>query len=248
LKKITEKYPIPENCPNLCVPRLNEEVYANIENKDALARDKATQRTRQLLATAAVPILSVMQSLVDNDGKVTPSECLAMAGDALKLVATAFNTLSNRRRDAIRPALSKEYTQLCSSSNPVTDQLLGSDLQAQIKTINETQKLKITKDKVQWRQRGATNSHYKRNRGGQQNGQNYYQGQQDNYFQGYNNYGYGQNGQPYPNSNKRGGGGGRGACNQGFKKGGNQQQPFLGWGQAGQQHNSSYRADKKRRK
>ena len=133
IKTMSDRYMLPDNCDGLTVPRLNEEVYAAPSNREAARKDKGIQRTQRVLSTATVPLLQIMEAIVaqakgETDKTLPPEQLLARAGDAIKLISTAFSQLTDKRREMIRPSLPEEYGKVCALSNLVTDQLLGTDL------------------------------------------------------------------------------------------------------------------------
>ena len=62
-----------------------------------------------------------------------------MAQSAFQLCVYADRDISNLRRQQLRKVVANKYKQLCNDTTPLTDNLLGVDLEKQIKTINEMQ-------------------------------------------------------------------------------------------------------------
>ena len=141
-KSLCDKYNRPGNCQNMTVPKINEEIFQSI-NRHSLLRDKGFQFTQKLVLCAAVPLIRIMESFLDKSRAPTnPRESLRLASDSLQLLASAFSSLSQRRKDLLRPLLGDQYRRLCGASNPVTDLLLGDDLAKQVKEINDAEKLR----------------------------------------------------------------------------------------------------------
>jgi hypothetical protein len=128
----------------------------------------------------------------------------------------------------IKPSLHKDYAaKICDKDNPVTDQLLGADLPAQVKNIQEQQKVSIT-PKVFHRQTQAFNKHTKRFRK-----RNFYTPYGADYNTDYyNNGGYSSPGY-HAHKNNRGGG----------KSHSDSRKPFLGYGR-GQNHQPQHHHQK----
>ena len=141
-----DKYPRPENCAKMTVPKLNEEVYNSLNNhREAQYRDRRLQSAQQLIINAAVPIIQIMQLIGERKGSFDFQKCLQLAGDSLCLTSAVFTGLALRRRDFIKPYLSNQYRKLCSTQNPLTSELFGDDLAKQIRDINDTKKVNILK-------------------------------------------------------------------------------------------------------
>lgn len=66
---------------------------------------------------------------------------LALTNDTFKLMEIAFADLSQRRRDFLKPELTKELKTLCAMDNPVTIKLFGDDLDKQIKEITDARRI-----------------------------------------------------------------------------------------------------------
>ena len=245
IKLLSDRYPAPANCTNLQVPKLNSEVYSATANKDAANRDRAMQRTQQLLATTAVPLIEMIESVItsakgDTKAVLTQAQLLEKATDALKLVSTAFTNITAKRKEMIRPSLHKDYaSKLCDKDNPVTDQLLGEDLQAQVKIIQEQQKVSVVAQpqKTFNRQNGGNKPSKK-----QRWNSNRFQPYNNDYNGGYSSQGYWQS-----QKDKKGGNGG-GNDNSSWKPRGQQgdnRKSFLGQGR-GQNHQPNQQKEKKK--
>ena len=63
---------------------------------------------------------------------------------ALALLGHISFELSQRRRDAIRPILHKDYATLCASHVPITNFLFGDELQTQLNHIMASNKISST--------------------------------------------------------------------------------------------------------
>ena len=64
-----------------------------------------------------------------------------MHTDALGPLGHMSFEISQRRRDAIRPNLNKEYATLCASHVPITNMLFGDELQTQLNHIRASNKI-----------------------------------------------------------------------------------------------------------
>lgn len=143
LKELANKHFRPKNLENLVVPRVNQEVWAKLR-QDTRNQDLRMQKTHELITKALIPVLKGVEMLLafkDNKGKLQPLQLLNWTSDTLQLLMTLFTEFSFRRREIIKPELSFAFKQLCSTQNPVTNNLFGDDLTKQIREIDDAQKL-----------------------------------------------------------------------------------------------------------
>ena len=66
-----------------------------------------------------------------------------LATDSLQLLAYTHRDISNIRRKFLKPAVTQKYKRLCSSKIPLTANLLGDDLDKQLKAINDQKKIGV---------------------------------------------------------------------------------------------------------
>ena len=64
--------------------------------------------------------------------------------DAVALLGHAAHELAQRRQESIKPHLHKDYCPLCSATVPVTQFLLGNNLQTELTHIKATNKIGAT--------------------------------------------------------------------------------------------------------
>ena len=69
-----------------------------------------------------------------------PTE-FGMAKDTFQLLAYAHRDITNSRRHHIRPGINEKYKQLCNDNTPLTCNLLGDDLESQLKSMDTMRKL-----------------------------------------------------------------------------------------------------------
>ncbi|XP_046577977.1 uncharacterized protein LOC124285748 [Haliotis rubra] len=144
LNQTKDKYQKPENCPNLTVPRVNNQVWNQVKPQTR-SIDSKLQNVQSLLAKAFCPILEltdeVMNASRDKKQQINLKTLAKKSCDSLRLLSAVFVELTNHRKDTFKPELKGAYKQLCAHNNPVTDQLFGDDLAKQIKDISEAQTL-----------------------------------------------------------------------------------------------------------
>ncbi|MEW8548292.1 MAG: hypothetical protein AB2693_32715, partial [Candidatus Thiodiazotropha sp.] len=138
--EFAENYKQPENCEFLRVPKLNEELYF----EDSIAsrfkkNDSVLQKTQLLLTKGMTPLVKLMDKLLANEEG--DGEIFDLATDSLQLLAYTHRDISNVRRKFLKPAVAKKYKRLCSANIPLTANLLGDELDKQLKSINEHKKI-----------------------------------------------------------------------------------------------------------
>jgi hypothetical protein len=159
LEEKLKKYKRPQNCDFLLCPKVNSEVWLKLK-KHVKAIDLKWQDIHELQLKGMIPLVRLVQKLLEAGKTKQPVDTQSaseLAVDALNILANTSVETAAKRRAAIRPHLNQTYRQLCSDSTPVTTQLLGDDLQQQVKTLSETSKL--TKDITQPKRRQDYQGH-----------------------------------------------------------------------------------------
>ena len=138
--EFADNYKPPENCEFLRVPILNEELFF----EDSIANrfkknDGMLQKTQTLLTKGITPLVQLLDKLMEDESE--DSEVFDLATDSLTLLAYTHRDISTIRRKFLKPAVAKKYKRLCSAEIPLTANLLGDDLEKQLKSINEHKKI-----------------------------------------------------------------------------------------------------------
>lgn len=145
-KDLLTKHYKPENCKNLQVRRVNKGIWTSLGRR-AQDNDLKLQNSQTLVCKALYPLLHLMDLLMNKatntvEMKTTyVKNALALTNDTFKLMEIAFADLSQRRRDFLKPELTKELKTLCAVDNPVTIKLFGDDLDKQIKEITDARRI-----------------------------------------------------------------------------------------------------------
>ena len=118
LSEKMKKYSRPGNSGNLAVPRVNPEIWANMNHigKRADIRAAITQnivsKVGSILAKCTDTLLTARNDKKSKE--INLDEMIGFHTDALALLGHTQYELSMKRRDAIKPSLNKEYAGLCS--------------------------------------------------------------------------------------------------------------------------------------
>lgn len=159
LKEKSDKYLRPINCDRLITPKVNPEIWGRLDRqtrgKDLRLSNLQTTLTKVGNITAKTT--DMLLKARTEDGKVDVDNMVRMNTDALALLGHISFEISQRRRDAIRPTLHKDYATLCASHVPITNFLFGDELQTQLNHIRASNKISSTAS--------PSNSAYKRSYG-----------------------------------------------------------------------------------
>ena len=147
LTETQNRYNRPENCDCLTTTKVNHLIWDKLK-PDTRSNDIKLQRVQSNLVKGLIPVVSIVQRLVDARDKI-PKDALDVAGlirvatDAIALIGAANFEINMRRRDNIKPELNEDYKHLCYSSVPFTESLFGndSDLSKQLKDLAEATKV-----------------------------------------------------------------------------------------------------------
>ena len=135
---LCEKQVRPDNCTYLTVPKINKELWVSSSLYKSLKdNDRKFQTTQGYLTAGLVPLVKLMDHLLKTN---QPKE-FEMAKDAFQLLAYAHRDITNSRRSHIRPGINEKYKQLCNDNTPLTSNLLGDDLEIQLKSMDTMRKL-----------------------------------------------------------------------------------------------------------
>ena len=166
LKGLLAKHLKPGNCPELLVPKVNPEIWSQLENYRRKA-DLRLGNLQQTLQKATFGILNSCHQLVSEHGTNVSKEILAPAVDAIALLGHAASELSQLRREQVKPALKREFYSLCTATNESSTRsplLFGTDLAKRIRDAKDANNIgnKIGAGSKNGGQRGSTRGSYSR--------------------------------------------------------------------------------------
>jgi len=144
-RQICKNYIVPGNCASLAVPKINPPILGMKSFSEYHKRtERALYDTQLTLLKASSAVIEIANSLLvaDETSKIADTKKLVKNSlDAITLIGSASSEISNRRKQNIRPTLQPNFRELCSSTRPVTEFLLGDDLQKGMKEAQEANKL-----------------------------------------------------------------------------------------------------------
>jgi hypothetical protein len=147
-KSKLEKYNRPANCTRLLVPKVNLEIWANL-NHNTKSADLRIVKFQKTLTKAGSALTKMTDSLLelrtkfsksDTEQQKTLGELVSGNAYTLALLGHLNIDLSLHRRELIKPHLKREYGALCSTRTPITDFIFGDDLQSQLSSITASNK------------------------------------------------------------------------------------------------------------
>ncbi len=136
-KTMTTKYLVPDNIPNLVVPRTNPEVWENLHRGVQMV-DSQVQRTQLLQVNAMSVILRIIDEIGTNTAGMTEAH-LTKLTDANRMVTMSFSCLNQVRKELIRNAMGFPLAKFCSWDTPVGTEFLFTDLSKKLKEKDELQ-------------------------------------------------------------------------------------------------------------
>ena len=137
----------PSNRDKVAVPTVNPEIWDKLAHQ-AKRRDlhvaaiqKAVTKVGTILTGSASKIMATLAESKNSNITSNLEELLTFSTDAIELLGHSNQSLSQHRRDLIRPCLNKEYSALCSPHIPITGKLFGDELQSLLNSVKASNKI-----------------------------------------------------------------------------------------------------------
>ena len=133
LKQLISKYDRPQNCENLVVPKVNQQILVKLEKRQKLTDLRFSHIQESVAVTKCVD-----QLLKAND-KSSPDlrQTVGSLTDAVALLGHGHYEVGMARRLMLKPALNKEVADVLCSPQTVTSNLFGDDFSQQLKDIQK---------------------------------------------------------------------------------------------------------------
>ncbi|XP_071181546.1 uncharacterized protein [Mytilus edulis] len=141
IKLIEERYLRPENCENLCVPRVNKEIWTALP-RQAHTVDSKMQETQRYFVKGLTPIVQLANQCCRNE-PLNVDNTRKLLSDSICLLGHGFLSLTQRRRSALRPYFNDKFKPICNSDVPVDSSLFGADCMKQMKELGDYTKIPI---------------------------------------------------------------------------------------------------------
>jgi len=141
VEKITQQIKIPENCKEIGVTRVNPEIWNSLPNS-ARMNDLNYQKTQQTISQGLITLASVAQILATSkDVSPTIKEAMNCLKNGSNLLGLGFQEINSKRRMAMKPHLTHEYSGICSMKPMKSEFLYGDNLEEELKKSKATSEL-----------------------------------------------------------------------------------------------------------
>ncbi|KAK3745292.1 hypothetical protein QZH41_013949 [Actinostola sp. cb2023] len=142
---LVEKHPMPENCVDIKVPRVNTEIWQTLDpagRKSDLRLTNMQQNLQRATSAALTMCEKVLALKMEND---VSKSILADGIDNIALLGHVGAELSCFRREQMKPGLKHDFRPLCSKELDEPSPLLfGDDLPKRIRDAKETTRIVVT--------------------------------------------------------------------------------------------------------
>lgn len=146
LKTVVSKYKSPQNCEELYLTKVNQEIWSQLPTHAKKADIRVANLQDTLLGGISASLISVNELLECRAKKTLPDYkgLITQLVDPIALTGFVCKELSYRRRDTLRPLLHKDFQQACSRTNKIGKMLFGDDLPKTIQDIKSTNRVMNT--------------------------------------------------------------------------------------------------------
>ena len=93
----------------------------------------------EYLNQGLIPLVQLMDVLLKDENA---EQQFNLAKDPFQLLAYAHRNMPNSRRQVVKSVVADKYKPLSNDSTPLTENLLGDELEKQIKTMDEMRKVR----------------------------------------------------------------------------------------------------------
>ena len=112
IKKLHEKLLIPQNCREICTPKLNREIFCNNNIPGWVKRaDKRSQNCQASVVKATAGMIKLCDNLLKAQKQnyvANTKDLLSLAMESIMLLGHVNFSMNNMRRDRIKNSLQKD--------------------------------------------------------------------------------------------------------------------------------------------
>ena len=141
---IQKKYLRPENCDFLKAPRVNPELWGDLQDKTK-SRECSFQSFRKNLIKGITPVVQLASKVVDakksKEGIISLNDVYDLIVDALTLLGNSVYEFSMKGREMLKSEVAPAYKSLCHESQPITTMLFGDELPQSIRNISQVKRM-----------------------------------------------------------------------------------------------------------
>ncbi|CAG2217231.1 unnamed protein product [Mytilus edulis] len=148
-KEIKSKYKRPENCQNLMIPSVNEEVWGEKHSMlNAIrSRDLKLQKIMGYVIKGMIPAIETTNDILKaalKKNTFEPTKNLRKMTDGIRMFAASYTQLNQYRKENFKPIMVGKFKKHTYTNNSVSDKLFGDDLQKKIEDIQKSKKISVT--------------------------------------------------------------------------------------------------------
>ncbi len=115
---------------------MNPEIWSNLPTK-AKVNDLGLQNLQQFTSYGLIALANIGDVITKNgDGmsKDVARSIIEITRNAANVMGNGYQTITQKRRQEVKPYLNAEFSGICSSSTEVTEFLFGDDLKETLKS------------------------------------------------------------------------------------------------------------------
>ena len=142
---IQKKYLRPENCDFLKTPRVNPELWDDLQDKTK-HRECSFQAFQKNLIKGITPVVQLASKVVDakkrKEDSIPLNDVYDLSIDALTFLGNSVYEFSMKRRELLKSEVAPAYKSLCHESQPITTLLFGDELPQSIRNISQVKRMR----------------------------------------------------------------------------------------------------------
>ena len=141
---IQKKYLCPENGNFLKAPRVNPELWDDLQDTTK-CRECSFQSFQKNLIKGITLVVHLASKVVDakksKEDAISLNDVYDLTVDALTLVGNSVYEFSMKRREMLKSEVALAYKSLCHESQPITTMLFGDELPQSIRNISQVKRM-----------------------------------------------------------------------------------------------------------
>ena len=141
---IQKKYLRPENCEFLKTPRVNPELWDDLQDKTK-HRKCSFQAFQKNLIKGITPVVQLASKVVDakkrKEDSIALNDVYDLTIDALSFLGNSVYEFSMKRRELLKSEVAPAYKSLCHELQPITTLLFGDKLPQNIRNISQVKRM-----------------------------------------------------------------------------------------------------------
>ena len=141
MKDLEAKYHTPESSPNLCVPKVNPELWHDLP-RSSKSKDLAAQEVQRGIVKATQPVLTLLEdalAALKVQEKIEPGTVVSKLADSVTFMCLANYKTSMTRRETLKEVINSNYRSVCGqNTNVVANVCLGMNFPSTSKILQKS--------------------------------------------------------------------------------------------------------------